>query len=86
MIYQLDDLDIAVNQRELEQHVSYIKSLGAHVRMGGPLLDETSGQPKGRVIVIDFDTRVEAEAFVSNDPFHKIGRIKAVTIERMSIL
>ena len=86
MIYQLDDLDKVVDQREIGQHVSYIESLGALVRTGGPLLDETTGEPKGRVILIDFDTRAEAEAFVFNDPFFKLGRIKTVTMERMSIL
>lgn len=86
MIYQLDDVGKAVDHSALGQHVTYIESLGPLVRMGGPLLDESTGQPKGRVILIDFDTRAEAEAFVANDPFYKMGRIKSVTIERMSIL
>lgn len=85
MIYQLDDLDKAVSQPQIAQHISHIESLGPLVRMGGPLLDEASGQPKGRILLTDFAMRAEAEAFVANDPFRKMGRIKTVTIERMSI-
>ncbi|SFV07840.1 YciI family protein [Pseudoduganella namucuonensis] len=86
MIYQLDDQAVAVGEAELARHISYINALGPRVRMGGPLFDEAASQPKGRLIVADFDTRAEAEAFVAGDPFRQSGRIKTVTIERMSIL
>jgi uncharacterized protein (DUF1330 family) len=86
MIYSVDDLSLAVDEDMIDQHRRYIRSFGSNVRMGGPLLDEVTGQPKGRVILIDFAARADAESFLFNDPFFKIGRIKTYVIERMSIV
>jgi uncharacterized protein YciI len=86
MIYSADDLDQVVDEDMIHQHRRYIESFGPRIRMGGPLLEEASGNPKGRVILIDLDARADAERFVFNDPFFKIGRIKSFVIERMSIL
>nr|WP_315425847.1 YciI family protein [uncultured Albidiferax sp.] len=86
MIYSADDLDQVVEEDMIDQHRRYIESFRHHIRVGGPLLEEASGRPKGRVILIDLESHADAERFLFNDPFFKTGRIKNFLIERMSIV
>jgi uncharacterized protein YciI len=61
------------------QHVEYLKSQEAVLRMCGPLLDP-QGDMNGSLIVIEVDDEAAAKAFSAGDPFFKNGIFGSVDI------
>lgn len=59
-----------------EAHLAYARDSGI-VSFGGPLMDE-SGQMCGSLVVLDVDTRAEAEAFADKDPYAAAGLFQSV--------
>ncbi|ALC16952.1 hypothetical protein DSOUD_2187 [Desulfuromonas soudanensis] len=60
-------------------HVEYLKSFGAKLFAAGPTLNE-AGDMNGSVVILDLDSRTDAEAFAAGDPYAKAGLFSAVTI------
>ena len=48
----------------------------------GPFLDDDTGDMKGSLVVLDVDTRADAEEWAANDPYAKAGLFQTVRIER----
>ena len=71
-----DHLDIRKANRDA--HVAYLKETGAE--MAGPFLD-AGGEMCGSLVVIDVETRQEAETWAANDPYAKAGLFADVRIE-----
>ena len=61
-----------------DAHVAYLKSTGAE--MAGPFLD-ANGEMCGSLVVINADTRADAEAWAANDPYAGAGLFADVRIE-----
>lgn len=61
-----------------DAHLAYARESGK-VALGGPLLDE-AGQMTGSLVVIDVDTRAEADAFAAADPYALAGLFQSVEI------
>lgn len=53
-------------------HLAYMASLGDRIVFGGPFLNE-DGAMVGSLLVIEADTREEAEALLARDPFMERG-------------
>lgn len=62
-----------------EPHLAYIAETGV-VEMAGPLLDE-AGKMIGSLVIIEVETRADAEAWAINDPYAKAGLFAKTRIE-----
>lgn len=72
-----DHLQVRMDNRPA--HVEYLKSFGAKLFAAGPTLNE-AGDMNGSVVILDLDSRSDAEAFAAGDPYAKAGLFCAVTI------
>ena len=61
-------------------HLAFLQSLGDRLKAGGPFLGE-DGQPNGSLVVIEADSKSEAEAIAADDPYAKAGLFKSVEIK-----
>ena len=61
-----------------DAHVAYLKS--TPVVQAGPFLD-AEGKMCGSLVIIEVETRAEAEAWAANDPYALAGLFDAVRIE-----
>lgn len=61
-----------------DAHVAYLKETG--VEMAGPLLD-AGGEMYGSLVVIEAESRAEAEGWAANDPYAHAGLFSDVRIE-----
>lgn len=62
----------ALRQELRAAHIDYIKANAYRVLASGGLLSDDGETGHGGVIILDTDSRAEAETFVAEDPF-KIG-------------
>ncbi len=60
-------------------HVEFLKSHLDNMLVAGPTLD-SDGNPSGSVLIMDFDTIAEAEAWAAQDPYAKAGLFESVSI------
>ncbi|QJE73411.1 YciI family protein [Aerophototrophica crusticola] len=60
-------------------HLAYIEANIAKVMIAGPILTE-EGSPIGSLLVLDFDTKAEVEAFAAADPYAQAGLFASTTI------
>jgi uncharacterized protein len=70
------DLRMAVRP----EHLSYLGSLGVKMKAAGPFLDEAGG-PTGSLVIIEAESRAEAEATAANDPYAIAGLFASVEIK-----
>ena len=61
-----------------DAHLAYARESGIVV-LGGPLMDD-AGQMCGSLLVLDVDSRAEAEAFADKDPYAAAGLFESVEI------
>ena len=61
-------------------HLAYLETCLARVIMAGPILADDGATPVGSLLVMDFATRAEAEAFAADDPYAKAGLFASTTI------
>lgn len=73
-----DYLDVRLDNRPA--HVEHLKSLGDHLVFAGPTLADDNATMNGSLIVVDFNTRAEAETFAMNDPYAKAKLFDSVVI------
>lgn len=63
-------------------HLAYAKGAGV-VLLAGPLLTEGDDpKPRGSMLIVDVQSREEAEAFAENDPYNVAGLFDKVVIRR----
>jgi hypothetical protein len=72
-----DHLQVRMDNRPA--HVEYLKSFGAKLFAAGPTLNE-AGDMNGSVVILDLDSRTDAEAFAAGDPYAKAELFSVVTI------
>lgn len=68
---QFDDAE-GVQEKRLglrDAHRAHVGSFGARVLASGGLLEDEIDRADGGLIILDCETRAEAEAFVEADPF-----------------
>lgn len=79
MIYcrdKSDHLDLRMANRPA--HVEHLIAHEKHLLTAGPLLD--GDRMVGSLLVVDFATRAEVDAFLEADPYTKAGLFQSVTV------
>jgi uncharacterized protein len=67
-----------IRKQTREAHLAYIEDSGV-VTQAGPFLDP-AGEMVGSLIVLEVDTRAEAEDWAAGDPYAKAGLFEKVEI------
>jgi len=68
-----------VRKANREAHLAYLADHADRIIAAGPLLDPDGGMI-GSVLILDFDTAAEAEAFAAGDPYARAGLFARTTI------
>ena len=78
VIHALDRSDAGdLRARTRPEHLAYVG--GFEILYGGPLLDE-EGAMCGSLIVLDVESRKEAEGFAAGDPYAVAGLFERVAV------
>ncbi len=72
-----DSLNLRLATRE--EHIKHLKRIKKKLILAGPILDQNQN-PKGTVLVLDFNNIEEVNKFLKNDPYSKEGLFKEVNI------
>lgn len=70
---------LEVRKANRDAHLAYTETVD-FIYTGGPMLDE-NGDMCGSLIVLDVETRAEAEAFAAGDPYAAAGLFASVEIK-----
>ncbi|MDG1005082.1 MAG: YciI family protein [Emcibacteraceae bacterium] len=63
-------------------HLAYAEEKGITV-LAGPLLTEMDDpKPRGSMLIVEVESRGQAEEFAANDPYNKAGLFEKITIHR----
>jgi uncharacterized protein YciI len=63
-------------------HIAYLDSQAHLILAAGALLEDDGSGGHGGLILVDIETRAEAEAFINNDPFAQGGLFESIEIAR----
>lgn len=66
-------------------HLENLSGINGRVLCAGGLLDE-KGQMKGSVLVMEFSSRAELEAYLDSEPYIKAGVWEKVGVEQMNVV
>tara|TARA_Y100001954_G_C15310983_1_gene360631 strand:+ start:16 stop:291 length:276 start_codon:yes stop_codon:yes gene_type:complete len=61
-------------------HLAYLKSFKKKLILAGPILNK-SNKPKGSILILKIENKVELNNFLKNDPYSKVGLFETVKIE-----
>ena len=67
------------------RHLEGMARLGSHVICAGGLLDE-EGKMKGSALVMDFDDRIELDAYLASVPYVQDHVWEKIEVERMNVV
>jgi uncharacterized protein len=67
-----------IRKQNRDAHLAYLQETGV-VAQAGPCLDP-AGEMVGSLIVLDVDTRADAEDWAARDPYAKAGLFEKVEI------
>ncbi|KQW69233.1 hypothetical protein ASE17_12690 [Phenylobacterium sp. Root77] len=70
-------LDLRLANREA--HLAYVSGFKAHLKLGGPMLNE-AGEMAGSMLIVEFDDIEQVRAFSADDPYAKAGLFQRVDI------
>lgn len=83
----LDRPDAAALRAELRpQHKTYLAQVAHRIAVAGPLLADDGQAMVGSLLVIDFDSRAQAEAWLAGEPFTRAGLYAQVRIDGFASL
>jgi uncharacterized protein YciI len=60
-------------------HLAFVDTFGPQVKVAGPFLDDAGGMI-GSLLIMEFEDRAAAQAFVDGDPYGKAGVFKSVEV------
>ena len=63
-----------------ELHLEYLQSFKKKLILAGPILNKTN-KPKGSVLILKFQSKLELNNFLKNDPYSRVGLFETVNIE-----
>lgn len=78
--YNLDRSGTDIRARLLGEHKSYLARFSGQMAFAGPLLGEDGETPVGSLLVMAFDERSSAEAFIASEPYNRAGLYQSVSI------
>lgn len=70
-------VDVRIQNRP--DHVSYVLA-DPSVKIAGPFLADDGETMIGTLLILDVASRADAEAFATNDPYHKGGLFESVEV------
>jgi uncharacterized protein len=70
---------LALRQSNRPDHIAFLEGLGSKLKAAGPFLDE-AGNPEGSLVILEADSRAEAEATAALDPYAKAGLFARVEV------
>ncbi len=73
-----DHLQVRMENRP--DHVTYLKTHADKIVAAGPTLGDSSDQMTGSVLIMEFDSKTDAETWAENDPYAKAGLFESVSI------
>jgi uncharacterized protein len=73
-----DHAEVRATNRQA--HLDYLGDFVDQVVLAGPTLGDNGASMTGSVLVLDFATRAEADAFAANDPYNKAGLFDSVVV------
>jgi uncharacterized protein YciI len=73
----------AMREKNLQAHLDYLHSRNDILVVSGATLTDDGKDVIGSMLIINVNSRAEAEALSDGDPFTKAGMFKSVTITRM---
>lgn len=86
MPYAIQTLDKAgaadVRAAARPAHLEYLVKNQSLLLAAGALIDDDGTGGNGGILLIDTDSREEAERFIAEDPFTKAGLFERVTVTR----
>lgn len=68
-----------------DAHLENLNKILGRVVCAGGLLDE-AGTMKGSVLVMDFDTKEDLDAYLASEPYIAAGVWEKVTVDRMNVV
>ena len=84
MLFHIQMIDrpggAALRAATSEAHLAFV---GQHVESmyaGGPLVSDDGERTIGSLVVMDFEDRAAAEAFIAEEPYNKAGLFESVMI------
>ncbi|MDO4683358.1 MAG: YciI family protein [Lautropia sp.] len=78
--YNIDHPGTDIRARLLSEHKAYLARFADQMAFAGPLLAEDGKTPVGSLLVMDFDDRPAAEAFMASEPYGQSGLYQSVSI------
>ena len=86
MIKALDGKDKLTKRMEVRpRHLAGMEKLGDHIICAGGLLDE-EGKMKGSVLILDFPSRVDLDAYLAAEPYIVEQVWEKVEVETMNVV
>lgn len=84
IIYQEDGPNAAeLRQRHRDEHFAYLERHKDMLVLGGALLADDGATRTGSVLIVNVDSREQAEAFSRDEPLRRGGVFQSVKITRM---
>lgn len=68
----------------LQPHIDYLRSQKNILVISGATTSDDGKEFVGSLLIVNVNTRAEAQAFVDGDPFQQAGMFSKVTITRMN--
>ncbi len=62
-------------------HLDYLGDNSERIFMAGPVLAEDAESPIGSLLVMEFDSLAEAQAFAAADPYKRADLFESVTVK-----
>ncbi|NVJ91210.1 MAG: YciI family protein [Methylocystaceae bacterium] len=63
-------------------HVEFLKSYGDKLFAAGPTLSDEDDTMNGSVVILDLESKDQAQEFCDNDPYAKAGLFESVSISK----
>jgi uncharacterized protein len=84
MLYALRLLDKpgsqALRERVRPEHKAYLGTVAERIALAGPLTHDDGSAMIGSLLVIDFDSREAAQAWLADEPFTRAGLYAATEV------
>ncbi|MFP5417026.1 MAG: YciI family protein [Actinomycetes bacterium] len=74
-----------LRQQTRPEHLAYLERNTDRLLLAGAKWTDDEQRATGSVLIVDVDTREEAESFAANDPFARAGVFAEVAISRYRV-
>ena len=86
MIKALDGKDKLAKRMEVRpRHLEGMEKLGSHIICAGGLLDD-EGKMKGSVLILDFPSRTELDAYLAAEPYVVEQVWEKIEVETLNVV